>query len=111
MAYGRKHNGEPVTFRKSLEDFEPTPEVAEQTMRKIERAFDAGENEVMIASFPSSFCRDTGRAISNAGEPPIVEPDPTCRTECAALDQDAAERRATYFRFLEEEHGTGWFSV
>jgi hypothetical protein len=28
----------------------------------------------MIASFPSTFCTDDGRAIVNAGEPPINKP-------------------------------------
>ena len=28
----------------------------------------------MIASFPSSFCTDDGRAIINAGVPPINKP-------------------------------------
>ena len=28
----------------------------------------------MIASFPSDFCTDGGRAVGNAGAPPINEP-------------------------------------
>jgi len=29
----------------------------------------------MFASFPSSFCTDQGRAVINAGAPPINKPD------------------------------------
>lgn len=29
----------------------------------------------MLTSFPCTFCTDSGRAINNAGEPPINKPD------------------------------------
>lgn len=28
----------------------------------------------MLTFFPSSFCSDSGRAITNAGRPPITKP-------------------------------------
>ena len=39
---------------------------------RIKRA--RGETELMFSSFPSSFCTDGGRAIINAGVPPINKP-------------------------------------
>ena len=41
---------------------------------RIKRAFERGETELMFSSFPSSFCTDGGRAIINAGVPPINKP-------------------------------------
>jgi hypothetical protein len=61
-------------FRKRLDDFQLTETVIHSTLDKIKRAFDHGETELMIVSFPSSFCTDNGRAISNAGVAPINKP-------------------------------------
>jgi hypothetical protein len=35
----------------------------------------------MFASFPSTFCSDGGRAVINAGSPPINRPTPTMQAE------------------------------
>jgi hypothetical protein len=42
---------------------------------RIKRAFERGETELLLTSFPSSFCTDDGRAIINAGAPPINKPE------------------------------------
>ncbi len=62
-------------FKKRLDTFQITDAHRRMVIDKIKRAFDQGETETMIASFPSSFCTDNGRAIINAGEPPINEPE------------------------------------
>lgn len=65
-------------FRQRLETFEVTEHHRQMIQNKIKQAFDQGESEIMFASFPSSFCTDNGRAIINAGQPPInppVKPD------------------------------------
>jgi hypothetical protein len=61
-------------YRKRLDSFQLTDEVIHSGLDRIKRAFDRGETELMIASFPSSFCTDDGRAIINAGAPPISRP-------------------------------------
>jgi hypothetical protein len=71
----RKQDEELAAFKKRLDEFQLTDEAIDLTMEKIKRAFERHETELMFASFPSSFCRDDGRAIINAGAPPIVKPD------------------------------------
>jgi hypothetical protein len=61
-------------FKKRLDDFQLTDEVKHSGLDRIRRAFEHGETELMITSFPSMFCTDGGRAIINAGEPPINKP-------------------------------------
>jgi hypothetical protein len=61
-------------FRKRLDQFQLTDEIIQSNLDRIKRAFERGETELMIASFPSSFCTDSGRAIINTGEPPINKP-------------------------------------
>jgi hypothetical protein len=60
--------------RKRLDNFELTDAVIKSGLDRIKRAFELGENELMFASLPSSFCTDGGRAIINAGAPPINKP-------------------------------------
>jgi hypothetical protein len=62
----RRRQEELTAFRKRLDDFELTNERVEGTLNRIKRAFERGESELMISSFPSSFCADDGRAIVNA---------------------------------------------
>ena len=69
----RKQQEELVEFRTRLDNFKLSQEAIELVM-EIKRAFDHGETELMIASFPG-FCTDDGRSIINAGAPPIVKPD------------------------------------
>lgn len=70
----RRREEELAVFRKRLETFQLTPEIIESGQQRIRRAFERGENEIMIASFPSEFCSDSARAIINVGAPPINEP-------------------------------------
>ncbi len=51
-----------------------TDAIIQSGLDRIKRAFERGETELMISSFPSSFCTDGGRAIINAGAPPINKP-------------------------------------
>lgn len=64
-----------VDYKKRLDEFQMTDANGHAIMDKIKKAFDQGETEVMFVSFPSSFCTDSGRAIINAGEPPINAED------------------------------------
>ncbi|HQT77212.1 MAG TPA: hypothetical protein PLD10_09200, partial [Rhodopila sp.] len=70
----RRKDEERAEFRKRLENFQLTPEHIDTVKQRIRRAFERGETELMFASFPSDFCTDGGRAIGNAGAPPIVAP-------------------------------------
>jgi hypothetical protein len=67
----KEHEAE---YRKRLEAFEMTDALRQTFIHRIKHAFERGDTEVMLASFPSSFCSDSGRAISNAGMPPINKP-------------------------------------
>lgn len=71
----RRKEEELTEFRKRLDNFQLTDAVIESGLNRIRRAFERGETELMISSFPSSFCTDDGRAIINAGAPPIVKPN------------------------------------
>ncbi len=70
----RRKEEELVEFRARLNSFRLTDEIIELGLNRIKRAFERGETELMIASFPSTFCTDDGRAIINAGAPPINKP-------------------------------------
>ena len=63
----RRKEEEIAEFRMRLDNFQLTDAVIKSGLDRIER----GETELMMASFPSSFCTDGGRAIINAGAPPI----------------------------------------
>ncbi len=70
----RRKEEELVEFRTRLDNFRLTNEIIESGLNRIKRAFERGEAELMMASFPSAFCTDNGRAIINAGAPPINKP-------------------------------------
>ena len=70
----RRQEEELVEFRKRLDNFQLTDGIIESGLNRIKRAFERGETELMISSFPSTFCTDDGRAIINAGAPPINKP-------------------------------------
>jgi hypothetical protein len=70
----RRQQEELADFRKRLDSFVLTDEVIQSGLDRIKRAFERGETELMIASFPSTFCADDGRAVINAGAPPISKP-------------------------------------
>src|SRR5580700_8656623 len=71
----RRHKEEELAaFRQRLDNFKLTDEIIQSGLDRIKRAFERGETELMIASFPSTFCTDDGRAVINDGAPPIVKP-------------------------------------
>src|SRR5579863_2714977 len=70
----QRRSEELAQFRQRLENFQLTNDIIKSGMDRIRRAFERGETELMISSFPSSFCTDGGRAIINAGAPPINKP-------------------------------------
>ena len=70
-----RQKGELAGFRQRLDHFKLTDEIIQSGLDRIKRAFDRGETELMFSSFPSSFCYDGGRAIINAGVPPINKPN------------------------------------
>ena len=82
----RKQQEELAQFKKRLDEFKVTPEIATSVLDRIRRAFERGETELMLSSFPSSFCSDSGRAIINAGAPPINKP--TREEAAAAKDRE-----------------------
>ncbi len=71
--HGRREE-ELAESRKRLDSFQLTDEIIHSGLDRIKRAFDRGETELMFASFPSGFCTDDGRAVINAGAPPISKP-------------------------------------
>jgi hypothetical protein len=70
----RRKEEEVAEFRKRLDNFQLTDAIIQSGLDRIRRAFERGETELMIASFPSRFCSDSGRAVINAGAPPINKP-------------------------------------
>ena len=70
----RRKEEELVEFSNRLDNFKLSDEIIQSGLDRIKRAFDRGETELMFSSFPSSFCTDGGRAIINAGVPPINKP-------------------------------------
>jgi hypothetical protein len=83
----RRKDEELAEFRTRLDNFQLTDEVIQSGLDRIRRAFERGETEIMISSFPSTFCTDGGRAIINAGAPPINKPS----KEEAAKQEDEPE--------------------
>jgi len=81
----RRREEELVEFRKRLDNFQLTDAVIQSGLDRIKRAFERGETELMFSAFPSSFCSDGGRAIINAGVPPINKPS---KAELAARSEE-----------------------
>ena len=77
----RRKEEEFAEFRRRLDDFQLTDAVIQSGLDRIKRAFERGETELMIASFPSDFCSDGGRAVINAGAPPINKPSKAAAEE------------------------------
>ncbi len=69
----RREEEEIAAFRKRLETFKVEPANIAAVTARIRRAFERGETELMLTSFPSSFCSDDGRAVNN---PPLNAPRP-----------------------------------
>ena len=81
----RRKEEEIAEFRQRLNNFQLTDAIVQSGLDRIKRAFERGETELMFSSFPSDFCTDGGRAIINAGAPPINKPD---RAEPAARSDE-----------------------
>ena len=81
----RRKEEELVEFRKRLDNFQLTDAIIQSGLDRIRRAFERGETELMFSSFPSNFCTDGGRAIINAGVPPINKP--STKDLAARLDE------------------------
>ena len=77
----RRKEEEIAEYRQRLDNFQLTDAIIQSGLDRIKRTFERGETELMFSSFPSSFCTDGGRAIINAGVPPINKPT---REELAA---------------------------
>jgi hypothetical protein len=70
----RRKEEELAEYRRRLDNFQLTDEIVHGGLDRIKRASERGETELMISSFPSSFCSDGGRAIINARASPINKP-------------------------------------
>lgn len=70
----RRRQEELAEFRARLDNFQLTDDIIKSCLDKVKRVFELGETELMITSFPSSFCTDDGRMVINAGAPPINKP-------------------------------------
>lgn len=69
----RRGQEELAEFKRRLDDFQLTEAHIEAVLRQIRVAFERGDTELMLTSFPSSFCTDRGRAVNNVGAPSIHE--------------------------------------
>ena len=70
----RKEREELTEFKQRLDNFQLTDERVQAVLGRIKVAFERGETELMLTSFPSSFCTDRGRAVNNADAPPLNKP-------------------------------------
>lgn len=70
----RKQREDLAEFKQRLDNFTLTDEKIESVLSRIRNAFEHGQSEVLLTSFPSSFCTDGGRAIRTADMPPINKP-------------------------------------
>ena len=68
----RKREEELTEFKKRLDDFQLTESHVDAVFDRIRRSFERGDTELMLTSFPSSFCTDQGRAVTNSAAPPIT---------------------------------------
>lgn len=60
-----QHKAELAAFSERVQTYEITDEDRERAIKRIRRAFDAGERELMLVKFPSVLCEDGGRRINN----------------------------------------------
>ena len=70
----RRKEEELATYKQRLENFHLVDDMVPGQLERLKRAFERGESELMVASFPCDFCTDGGRAVINAGELPINKP-------------------------------------
>jgi hypothetical protein len=109
----RRKEEELVEFRQRLEKFQLTDDIIRSGLDRIRRAFERGETELMIASFPSTFCSDNGRAVINAGAPPINKPSKEDLAKQAAEPEWLKTLPAgvgQVFEFWKEELKPGGFA-
>jgi hypothetical protein len=71
MQLAQRQEEAEAAFRKRLETFKVEPANVIAVTERIRRAFERGETELMLTSFPSKFCSDDGRAVNN---PPLNTP-------------------------------------
>lgn len=74
QALKRKESEELAEFKKRLDTFQLTDDRVQAVLVRIKVAFERGESELMLTSFPSSFCTDRGRAVNNVDAAPINKP-------------------------------------
>ena len=70
----RKEKEQLAEFKQRLEVFQLTEDRVHAVLDRVRRAFERGETELLLTSFPSDFCTDGGRAVTTAGQPPINKP-------------------------------------
>jgi len=70
----RKKEEELSNWKSRLDAFQVDEQHKRTIVERIKAAFERGESEIMLTSFPSSFCTDGGRAVANADRPPIIPP-------------------------------------
>ena len=63
-----------TAYKQRLENFQLVDQMVPGQLERLKRAYERGESELMVASFPCDFCTDGGRAVINVGESPINEP-------------------------------------
>ncbi|HTW27271.1 MAG TPA: hypothetical protein VME92_09105 [Acetobacteraceae bacterium] len=109
----RRQEEELAEFRKRLDTFTLTQERVDAVAERIKRAFERGETELMLTSFPSGFCTDQGRAVGNVGAPPINRPGKqageAARVEPAWLATMPAGVRVVY-EYWEQNLRPGGFA-
>ncbi len=65
VAVEAQHKAELAAFSERVQTYEITDEDRERAIKRIKRAFEAGERELMLIKFPSVLCDDGGRRINN----------------------------------------------
>jgi uncharacterized protein YhaN len=83
--FQRRKEEELVAYKQRLENIKLVDGMIPAQLEHLKQAFERGESELMVASFPCGFCTDGGRAVFNAGEPPINRP--TKEEEARQADQ------------------------
>jgi hypothetical protein len=86
-----------AAFKERLENFQLDETKVRVVLDRIRRAFDRGETELQLTSFPCEFCSDSGRAIINSDLPPINKPkEPQADAEPAWIATLPAGGRVVY---------------
>ena len=84
----RQRDEEMATWKDRLDRFEMTAEHRQLILDRIKAAFGRGEFEYLVASFPSAFCTDGGRAIATAHLPPI---NPPTKEEARRIEEEGPD--------------------